>query len=389
MSEFFSVKGGVCAPLGFYADGINCGLRLGAQPDLAFVRSETPCEVAAVFTANRFKAAPLVHAMKRIDKKVDCIIINAKNANAMTGDDGLRAVDAVLSSVPFENSLMSSTGVIGVPFPVEKVKAGIARFDWNAKNPDQAANAIMTTDRWDKQIAFEVETDQGKFTIGAMAKGAGMIAPQLATMLCFVTTDAKISKSELQEHLTNAMDSSFNAISVDGDMSTNDTVFVLANGLSGAYNKTAFDFALRKVLHHLALEMVKDGEGAKKLVAFEVCGAKTSDQAKTAAKALTNSLLVKTALFGEDPNWGRIAATIGASQVEADEKMLVIKIGDVVVYDRGTNCMTKEVETKAANVLKSDSFRIVCDLGIADGSYTSYGCDLGYEYVKINADYRT
>lgn len=389
MTEFFSIQGGVCAPKGFFADGLNCGLRTGDQGDLAFIRSENPCDVAAVFTANRFQAAPLLHAQRVLGQKSQGIIINAKNANAMTGDAGVEAVYEVLKNVPFENPLMSSTGVIGVPLPVEKIAAGIKRFDWNAKNPDNAAKAIMTTDRWDKQIAFEVKTANGTFTIGAMAKGAGMIAPQLATMLCFVTTDAAVPKAALQKHLEACMEDSFNAISVDGDMSTNDTVFVFANGQSGAYEAEAFEAVLKRALHYLALEMARDGEGAKKLVAFEVKNAATKAEAQKAAKMLSNSLLVKTALFGEDPNWGRLAATIGAAQVTCDAKTLIIQIGNVVVYDRGRNCMDKPTEEKAAKVLKEESFRIICDLGVGDESYTAYGCDLGYEYVKINADYRT
>lgn len=389
MSEFLQVKGGVCAANGFFADGLNCGLRPSDQPDLAFVRSEVPCDIAAVFTANRFKAAPLVHAINNVGKKSQGVIINAKNANAMTGVSGVKAVEEVLKNVPFENPLMSSTGVIGVDLPVEKIVAGIKRFDFNAKNPDAAARAIMTTDRWDKQMAIEVETANGKFTIGAMAKGAGMIAPQLATMLCFVTTDAKVDAKTLQTHLNEAVQDSFNAISVDGDMSTNDTVLLYANGLSGAYNKEAFQTALNRILHFLALEMVRDGEGATKLVAFDVQNARSKEEAIKCAKMLSNSLLVKTALFGEDPNWGRIAATIGASQIEADEQKLVIKIGDVVVYDKGSNCMTKEIEAKAAKVLKNESFKITCDLGVGSEGFVAYGCDLGHEYVSVNADYRS
>lgn len=359
MTEFFSIQGGVCAPKGFFADGLNCGLRTGDQGDLAFIRSENPCDVAAVFTANRFQAAPLLHAQRVLGQKSQGIIINAKNANAMTGDAGVEAVYEVLKNVPFENPLMSSTGVIGVPLPVEKIAAGIKRFDWNAKNPDNAAKAIMTTDRWDKQIAFEVKTANGTFTIGAMAKGAGMIAPQLATMLCFVTTDAAVPKAALQKHLEACMEDSFNAISVDGDMSTNDTVFVFANGQSGAYEAEAFEAVLKRALHYLALEMARDGEGAKKLVAFEVKNAASKAEAQKAAKMLSNSLLVKTALFGEDPNWGRLAATIGAAQVTCDAKTLIIQIGNVVVYDRGRNCMDKPTEEKAAKVLKEESFRII------------------------------
>ncbi len=389
MTQFFSVTCGVCAPQGFYADGLNCGLRPGDQPDLAFIRSEIPCDVAATFTANRFQAAPLLHAKERLGQKSQGVIINAKNANAMTAQAGIEAVQAVLERVPFENPLMSSTGVIGVPLPVEKIVAGIERFDFSAQNPDAAAQAILTTDRWDKQIAFEVETDSGRFTIGAMAKGAGMIAPQLATMLCFVTTDAAVPQAALQQHLEESMVHSFNAISVDGDMSTNDSVFIYANGLSGVYEPEAFGEVLKRALHYLALEMVRDGEGAKKLAAFEVRGAASDQEAQKAAKMLSNSLLVKTALFGEDPNWGRLAATIGAAQVRCDPDTLSIAIGEVVLYDRGQNCMDASIEVRAAKVLAGESFKITCDLGQGEGRFVAYGCDLGYEYVQINADYRT
>ncbi len=389
MTQFFSITGGVCAPQGFFAGGLNCGLRSGDQPDLAFIASEVPCDVAATFTANRFQAAPLLHAKERLGQKSQGIIINAKNANAMTGPKGLEAIDTVLEAVPFENPLMSSTGVIGVPLPAETIAAGLKRFSWREREPDAAAEAIMTTDRWSKQIAFEVETGSGTFRIGAMAKGAGMIAPQLATMLCFVTTDAAVPKEALEKHLGSCMEKSFNAISVDGDMSTNDSVFLYANGLSGAYEPEAFETVLGRMLHHLALEMVRDGEGAGKLAAFEVKGAANEAEAKKAAKMLSNSLLVKTALFGADPNWGRLAATIGAAQVACDPATLSIAIGDVVLYERGENRMDEACEAKAAKVLQKESFRITCDLGQGEAAYTAYGCDLGYEYVKINADYRT
>lgn len=389
MFKIFPINGGICAADGFFADGVNCGLKKEGF-DLAFFRSEVPCDVAAVFTTNKFAAAPIVDARKKIDKKSDFMLINAKNANAMTGERGVEDIKEILSDVNFTNPLMCSTGVIGVFMPVEKIKDGIKKFDFNAKNPDNAARAIMTTDRWDKQIAFRVELeDKSSFKIGAMAKGAGMIAPNMATMLCYITTDAKVQREELQWHLENTLEKSFNAVSVDGDMSTNDSVFIYANGKSGAYYKEAFGEALRMAMQHLALELVKDGEGATKLVAFEVSGAKSYEEAKKAAKAISNSLLVKTALFGEDPNWGRLAMAVGASGIECDEKKLIIKIGEVELYKEGVNLMSKETEEKAAKVMKKDEFRVTCHIGLGDASYTAYGCDLGNEYVKINADYRT
>jgi len=248
----------------------------------------------------------------------------------------------------------------------------------------------MTTDTFPKYIGFEVKLDNNKsFRIAAAAKGAGMINPQLATMLCFIITDAAVPNLDMQTLLQKHLDTSFNAISVDGDTSTNDSVFLLANGLSEVYDKDAFDFALQKVMHHLALQIVKDGEGAKKLVAFVVKGAKTKQEAKKAAKALSNSLLVKTAIFGEDPNWGRIASTIGASGIECDESRLQISFDDVLVYDRGTIHFDAQQEAKVHKIMQKEQFQIVCDLGMGNEAYTAYGCDLGYEYVKINAEYRT
>lgn len=390
MFNYFSVKGGVCAPKGFFAGGTHCGLRPGGGNDLAFIRSETPCDVAAVFTENRFAAAPIHHAKARIGKKSQGVLINAKNANAMTGPEGIADIEDLLEGVSFDNPLMSSTGVIGVRLNKEKIAAGIKQLDFNAKDPDGAAKGIMTTDRWDKQIAYEVELEDGKsFSIGAMAKGAGMIQPSMATMLCFITTDAAVGREAMQEHLAACLDESFNAISVDGDMSTNDTVFLFANGESGAYDTVAFREVLKLVMHHLALEMVKDGEGATRLCAFEVKNAASPDEAKKAARALSNSLLVKTALFGCDPNWGRLASTIGASAVTCDYNTLEIKVGEVSIFKHGANLMTPEVEEKAAKVLAKEQYRITCDLGVGDAAFTAYGCDLGYEYVKINADYRT
>ena len=204
-----------------------------------------------------------------------------------------------------------------------------------------------------------------------------------------IVTDADVPKKDMKELLTNAALNSFNAISVDGDTSTNDTVMLLANSKSGVYEKEAFKIVLEKVMLHLSMQILKDGEGANKIVAFEVKGAKSKEEAKTASKALSNSLLVKTALFGEDPNWGRIASTIGASGVECNEESLTIKYDDVTVYSKEKPQLDSKTEEQAYKVMKKNSYRITCDLGIGEYSFTSYGCDLSYEYVKINADYRT
>jgi glutamate N-acetyltransferase/amino-acid N-acetyltransferase len=248
----------------------------------------------------------------------------------------------------------------------------------------------MTTDSFKKELAFKIELDDGSsFSIAAICKGAGMINPAMATMLCFITTDANIPKADMEELLSEATEGSFNRISVDGDTSTNDTIMLLANKLSNAYNKEAFKEALNKITFELAMMILKDGEGATKMVAFEVNGAKNVEEAKKASMALSNSLLVKTALFGEDPNWGRIASTIGASGVECDDETLSIYYDNLLIYSHTKRELNKESEDKAYKIMKNSSFKVTCNLGLGEGSYTSYGCDLSYDYVKINAEYRT
>lgn len=382
---------GVCASDGFYADGVSAGLKPDGALDMAFIYSDTECDVASVFTTNKMSAAPIKHFRAKGEFQTNFILINSKNANAMTGKAGLEDIDEILSNTKdMINPLMSSTGVIGVRLPKEKIIDGIKLFDTSKKNPHDAAKAIMTTDSYSKECAFKITLDDGSsFSIGAMAKGAGMINPAMATMLCFITTDAEVSSQEMQEVLDSCVKTTFNAISVDGDTSTNDTVLLLSNSKSGAYDKDAFKDALHKVMHFLALEMARDGEGATKLVTYNITGAKDDAEAEKVAKALSDSLLVKTALYGEDPNWGRIASTVGASGVESCEDTLKITFDNVCVYDKGNVYFDKEMEDKAAIVMGHQKFTIHCDLGIADGKFKAYGCDLGYEYVKINADYRT
>lgn len=385
-------SGGVCASEGFFADGISAGLKKGDAKDMAFIYSEDECEIASVFTTNKMMAAPIRHFREMGDVKSNFIIINSKNANAMTGQAGIEDIKEVLSNTPLhvKNPIMSSTGVIGVRLPKAKIIEGMKLFDLSKRDSSSASKAIMTTDTFAKEISFNVKLDDGSsFNIGAIAKGAGMINPAMATMLCFITTDAKVSKHEMQEILDESVKTTFNAISVDGDTSTNDTVLLLANARSGAYNKEAFKEALFKVMHFLALEMVRDGEGATKLVTYKVSGAKDDRDAEIAAKALSDSLLVKTALFGEDPNWGRIASTIGASGVEAYEEKLKISFDNLCVYNRGEILFDAEMEKKCAVIMQHQKFTISCDLGVGEGSFKAYGCDLGHEYVKINADYRT
>ena len=393
MFTILPIKGYIDQIDGFFCDGIHAGLKSNEKLDMGFIYTQKPCTVAAIFTENRFQAAPLKHFLQYgEDFKTNFVLINSKNANALTGRKGIADINTLFSQLDFEliNPVMSSTGVIGNPLPMEKLIAGAKRFDLNAKNGENLSKAIMTTDAYAKTCMYEVKLSDGSsFKIGAVAKGAGMINPNLATMLCFICTDAAASYADIKEALKTNSETTFNAISVDGDTSTNDTVMVLANAKSKAYDKVAFKEALRLVMHDMAMLMVADGEGAKKVAAFEVINAATKEQAMIAAKALSNSLLVKTALFGEDPNFGRIASTIGASQIDCDDEKLVISYNDVVVFNKGEICFDATIEAKAADVLKKDKYKIICDIGLGEGKFTAYGCDLGYKYVEINADYRS
>ncbi|WP_345979520.1 bifunctional glutamate N-acetyltransferase/amino-acid acetyltransferase ArgJ [Sulfurimonas sp. HSL3-2] len=393
MYKLNKIEGGVCAADGFFADGISAGLKANNALDMAFIYSDTLCDIASTFTTNKMAAAPIKHFKDKGEFQTNFLIINSKNANAMTGAKGVTDIDEILSAINIEglvNPVMSSTGVIGVRIPKEKIIAGAAKFDITKREPVNASKAIMTTDSFSKSIAYEVVLEDGsKFHIGAMAKGAGMINPAMATMLCFITTDADVSKQEMQSILDANVKTTFNAASVDGDTSTNDTVMLFSNKKSGVYNKEAFKEAVYEIMLFLAKEMVRDGEGATKLVTYNVTGAKDDIEAERVAKALSDSLLVKTALYGEDPNWGRIASTVGASGVTCKEETLKISFNELCVYDRGEIYFNKDMEVEAAAVMKLPAFTISCDLGIADGKFTAYGCDLGYEYVKINADYRT
>ncbi len=397
------LEGGLANVNGFYCDAANVGMRTNPansgitdiDGDVAFIRSDVPCNITAVFTSNRFQAAPIKH-FQRYEKgfQTNFVLVNAKNANAMTGEKGIEDIHSIMSVLSSKidaiNPVMSSTGVIGYRLPVEKITSAFKKFDFNAKNSDAAARAIMTTDSFKKELACRVTLEDGThFHLAAICKGAGMINPAMATMLCFVITDADVPKADMDTLLKNGADHSFNRISVDGDTSTNDTVMLLSNGSSGSYEKEAFGEALNDMLFKLAMMILRDGEGANKLVAFEVTGAASDEEAERAARALSNSLLVKTALFGEDPNWGRIASTIGASGITCDDTTLTIHYDDLLIYSDAQRELDKEREKQAYAIMKQEEFTVRCDLGIGEGNFTAYGCDLSYEYVKINAEYRT
>lgn len=403
MYNIVSLEKGLENVQGFFCGATNVGMRTNPansglsdiDGDVAFIRSARPCDISALFTSNTFQAAPIKHFQKYPqDFQTDFVLINAKNANAMTGEKGIEDIDTIMSTlrtnIDVLNPIMSSTGVIGYRLPMGKITSAFDTLDFHASNSHQAARAIMTTDSFKKELAYTVKLENGEsFNIAAICKGAGMINPAMATMLCFVITDADIPKGDMDELLVQSTEGSFNRISVDGDTSTNDTVMLLANKESGVYHKEAFKEVLNKILFELAMMILKDGEGASKLVAFEVKGAKNEADAKKASRDLSNSLLVKTALFGEDPNWGRIASTIGASGIACDESKLTIHYDDLLIYSDAFRELDKEREDKAYKIMKQESFKVTCDIGLGDASYTSYGCDLSYEYVKINAEYRT
>ena len=403
MYKIIDLENGLDNVEGFFCGATNVGMRTNPansgvsdiDGDVAFIRSDTPCDISAVFTSNTFQASPIKHYQKYPKGfKTNFVLINAKNANAMTGAKGVEDIDTIMESLSSKleviNPVMSSTGVIGYRLDIDKITSAFDKFDFSTKNSHATARAIMTTDSFKKELSCRVELEDGEhFNISAICKGAGMINPAMATMLCFVITDANIPREDMDELLLDASESSFNRISVDGDTSTNDTVMLLANKQSSAYNKSAFKEALEKILFELAMLILKDGEGANKLVTFEVNGAKNTEEAQKTSMALSNSLLVKTALFGEDPNWGRIASTIGASGIECDESKLVIHYDDLLIYSNEFRELDKTREDKAYKIMKQNEFKVTCDIGIGDGSYTTYGCDLSYEYVKINAEYRT
>ena len=393
MFDIISLKGGLENVDGFYFDGVYSGVKK-KNNDLGFIRSDEEFLISACFTTNKFKAAPIRHFLRYPQNfKTNFILLNSKNANAMTGKKGIDDIDEIFKElgkkIKLINPIMSSTGVIGQRLDKEKIIKGLNQFDFYARNSDAVAKSIMTTDRFKKELSFRVDLENGKsFNIAAICKGAGMINPAMATMLCYILTDANISKDDMDELLKSSIENSFNSVSVDGDTSTNDTIMLISSGKKD-YDKQAFKTALDMITLNLALMLVKDGEGSSKVVAFEINGAKDDKEAMKAAKALSNSLLVKTAIFGEDPNWGRIASTIGASGVECSEESLVIKYDDILVYDINNPELDEEREQKAHAVMQKESFKISCDLGIADGKFCAYGCDLGHKYVDINASYRS
>lgn len=387
---------------GFKAAGVASGLKKNGGKDLGLIYSEVPATVSGVFTKNLVQAAPVLLDRKRIKSgKCQAVIVNSGNANCCTGDQGMRDAIAMTSfaasglKISEDLILAASTGVIGQPLDTGKIEAAMPELIKDIK-PDGIANlaeAIMTTDTVPKVVSRQGEMEGKVYTVAGVAKGSGMIRPDMATMLCFVMTDIKIPHDLLTETLLAATDKSFNKITVDGDTSTNDTILVLANGLSGAtvkstVHKESFEILLDKVLTDLAKMVVKDGEGATKFVEIIISGALADKDADKIADTVSNSNLVKTALFGEDANWGRILAATGRAGVKIDPYKTDIFFDHVMIAKNGMWCGEK-AETEAAKILKKDEFVISVDLNMGQGSASVFTCDFSIDYVKINADYRS
>ena len=393
-----AVRGGLGAVPGVRLAGVHAGIK-ARKRDLALVTFDEAQVCASVVTTNEIKAAPVIVSAEHLEKSstaMRAVVCNSGCANACTGERGLhdtrataRQAAALLSIAPSQ-VVVASTGVIGVPLPMDRVQRGIERahgqLDGGGKAAHDAAEAIMTTDRVPKMAAYTFHHEEKKYTVGGMAKGSGMIAPNLATMLAFVASDLPLSQSALQQALAEAADESFNMISVDGDMSTNDAVYAFAPVGEGA-PPIAFVRALRQVCLDLAQAMVADGEGATKTMTVHVTGAADVQQARTIGRAIVNSSLVKTALYGEDPNWGRIIAAAGAARAGLDPAKWSLLLNQKVWVEVGAIELLSEAE--AFSELELTEIVVELRLGMGDARATAWGCDLSKDYVRINASYRT
>jgi glutamate N-acetyltransferase/amino-acid N-acetyltransferase len=393
----------ITAVRGFKAAGISCGIKKESK-DLALVYSDTTAVAAGVFTRNLVQAAPVLLCRERIDNPIRGIVINSGNANACTGEEGMRnavemaALAARRLDVPPEQVLICSTGVIGAQLPMDKVRAGINTAARALSSEPQAglaaAEAIITTDYGPKQVAYRGYLPAGSFFLAGMAKGAGMICPDMATMLAFLFTDVNISRSLLKRIFREAADRTFNLISVDGDTSTNDTALILANGAAlgveitgGAPSEELFAEMVYRACRDLACQIVLDGEGATKLITLTIQGAPDATAARTLARSVLNSLLVKTAFFGEDANWGRILAALGYAGIAFDPAGVDIFLGPVQVAAAGQAVPFREAEVKA--VLQRREIPVLVDLHAGDGTVTALGSDLSHAYVSLNSNYRS
>lgn len=400
---YTEIKGGITAPKGFKAAGVQAGIKKSGKHDVAVIYSTVPASVAGVFTKNTMAAAPVAVSRLALESGVaSAIVVNSGCANACTGEQGMQdamamaKLTAELLSIPKEDVLVASTGIIGVTLPMKKVTAGIkaAVAELGQDEQEKSMLAIMTTDTFPKSCVYEFELGGVPVRIAGIAKGSGMIHPNMATMLAFITTDAAIAPAMLKQALTDAVNVSFNMISVDGDTSTNDMASVLANGLAG--NKkiesmgeeyAAFTKVLTDVCIYLAKQIVVDGEGATKFLEIKVRGAVSFDDAKKAALAISKSPLVKTAFFGQDANWGRILCAVGYSEAAADPTKVSLSIGDMTIVKQGMGIALDEQALK--KIMAEEEIKVVVDLGLGQEEATMWTCDFSYEYVKINGEYHT
>lgn len=413
MGDWTEIQGSVTAPRGYKAAGITAGLKPSGQPDLALIFSETEAIAAGVFTQSQVRAACVDYCRQRLTAKsyAQAILVNAGQANAATGEQGWK--DALTCAqklgealhISPDSILLASTGVIGHRIKMDQMLTGIPQVvsALSAEGGDQASKAIITTDLVPKSIALETTIEGRPVRIGGMCKGSGMIHPNMATMLGFITCDAAVTPHLWQEMLTRAVNKSFNQITVDGDTSTNDTVIALANGQSRTttitemgVNGQKLEAMLTAVCQHLAKAIARDGEGATCLVEVQVSGAVDEVSAAKIAKTIVGSSLVKSAIFGRDPNWGRIAGAAGRAGVVFDQNVLRIKLGDFLMMENGQPLPFDRQEAsnylkKASQgaYLKDDTVLISVSVGDGLGCARAWGCDLSYDYVKINAEYTT
>lgn len=394
---------GVTYAKGFKAAGVKAGIKKSGNLDVAVIYTETEAAIAGTFTQNKVAAAPVYVSKETVaTKTAHAIVANAGCANACTGQQGMddayktRKIAAKELGIKADDVIVGSTGVIGVTLPMDKLEAGIkdAVANLSETGSINAANAIITTDTHSKSMTVKFDIDGTEVHMGAIAKGSGMIRPNMATMLCYITTDLAIEQSLLQKALSSCVEKTFNMISVDGDMSTNDTVVILANGLAGN-NKineenAAYEIFCTKLMAlctELAKEIASDGEGASKFLTINVKGAKSFTDAKTVGMAVANSPLVKTAFFGEDPNWGRVICAVGYSGADMVPEKTIVKFGGITIFNCGVGAA---YDSEAlAQVMRQKDIVIDIELNMGEAEATVWTCDLSYEYVKINGEYHT
>ena len=392
--------GTVTSVPGFVAGTVHAGIKDTDELDLAILYSKMPCVATAVFTTNLVKSAPIILSQRHLtQRKARAIVVNSGCANACLGEQGMTDASEMASltatkvSIASKEVLVASTGVIGKPLPMSQIRNGIEKIELHQDGGHELARAMMTTDTRPKEIAIQVEAKEGKFTIGGVAKGAGMMHPELATMLCFITTDAAVSIDFLQQSLKKAANASFNMLSIDGETSPSDCVFLLANGLAsnteiGFNNSEDFQNALNEVCIYLAKSIAQDGEGATRFIEVVVEGAVNQTEARQAARTIVSSPLVKAAMHGGDPNWGRIVAALGRSGAKIREDKLDVHLNDICVMKQGSPTRF-DAEELRTSLTRANKVPIKVYLNLGDGRATAWGCDLSEEYVRINSGHTT